>query len=224
MWAVQPSASRHVIPQLRGILSPNEQVRATRFRFERDRLTYITGRGALRTLLGDYLDRPPATIPITTTPYDKPILASPDASLTFNVSHSGDLVLLAFADQVAVGVDVEPIRPIPDADDIVARFFSDAEVQTWRALPPAQRDAAFLTCWTRKEAYIKARGEGLSHPLHLFDVAFRPNEPARLLASRSSDAPVDDWSLHALPLPAPYVGALAVRDPSTTLSLFRLSW
>lgn len=204
VWAIQPSLAWPQYDDLYRLLTPEECQRAARFHFERDRLTYVTARSLLRRLLGRYLHVEPAAIQFGYTEYDKPFISVPETSLQFNVSHSGDVVLLAFADDVQVGVDVESIRPIADAPHIVTRFFSPTEIASWHSLPDTQQTTAFYTCWTRKEAYIKARGEGLSHPLDQFDVTLRPDEPAALRTGRSAET----WSIAPLPMPDRYAAAI----------------
>jgi 4'-phosphopantetheinyl transferase len=161
-------------------LSNDERERGRCFHFERDRRRFVAARGLLRFLLGRYLDVHPAGVRFGYGPGGKPYLASADG-LRFNVSHSGGLALLAFAWCREVGVDVERVRPVPEAEDIARRYFSPFEEAELRRLPEGERTAAFFRCWTRKEAFVKATGDGLSRPLDGFDVTMAPGEPARLL-------------------------------------------
>jgi 4'-phosphopantetheinyl transferase len=132
-------------------------------------------------------------------------------ALQFNLSHSQDLALYAIGRERAVGIDVERIRPVPDAEQIVGRFFSFSEHALFRALPPRQKLEGFFNCWTRKEAYLKARGEGLDRSLSGFDVTLAPGEPARLLADREDPLEVERWSFRALHPASDYSAALAVE-------------
>jgi len=194
-------------------LSPDERERANRYRLERLRARFVVGRGILRTILGRYLDRAPAGLGFTYGGRGKPALApSEGTDLRFNVSHSGGLAFYAVARGREVGVDVERLRALPRAERIAERFFSAPETAALKALPPERRVEGFFTCWTRKEAYIKARGDGLAHPLDQFAVSLAPGEPARLSAAGDGDErEIGQWSLHGLP-PAPgYVAALAAR-------------
>lgn len=216
VWAIQPSAARPQYDALYRLLNHDERRKAQRFHFERDRLTYVIARGLLRRQLGCYLQVDPDAIRFGYTAYDKPFISDPKSSLQFNVSHSGDVVLLAFADDAPVGIDVELIRPIADAPHIVARFFSPTEIATWHSLPDTQKTAAFYTCWTRKEAYIKARGEGLSHPLDQFDVTLRPDEPAVLKTGRSDET----WTITTVPIPHDYAAALVFGREKAQLACF----
>nr|ASV46661.1 hypothetical protein [uncultured bacterium] len=141
--------------------------------------------------------------------------------IRFNVSHSGEMALYAFARGRELGVDVEEVRRMEDGLHIAERFFSQAEVAVFRSLPEEIRDDAFFNCWTRKEAYIKAVGEGLSFPLHVFDVSLAPGEPARLLASRDPQQ-AERWSLRGLPDPAPgYRAAIVVEGEGWDLACWR---
>jgi 4'-phosphopantetheinyl transferase len=196
-------------------LSDVERHRARRFARDRDRDRFVVARARLRELLGSRLGVPPAAVELETGPYGKPALAGQfaDSELRFNVSHCDDLAVYAFASGRDVGIDVEAIRALPDADLIAARFFSRREQAAYRALDASARPLAFFQCWTRKEAFIKALGEGFSHPLDSFDVSLAPGEPAQIL--RIVPAPGDDrdWRLESL-TPAPgFVAAVVTEEP-----------
>ena len=220
VWRASLHQPEAVFQLLQKTLSADEVERAARFHFERDRRRYIIGRGILRAILAGYLNRPPGDIQFSYGPQNKPALAaaSPKNNLSrkrtylqFNLSHSHDQALYAFARRREVGVDLEQLRPLPDRDDIAGRFFSARENTIFQALPPLQREEGFFNCWTRKEAYIKALGDGLAHPLGDFDVTLRPGEPAVLLAVKRSPDEVSRWSMRALtPFPG-YVAALVVE-------------
>lgn len=197
------------------LLAEEERERAAHFHFERDRNHYIAGRGMLRVLLGRYLNQSPDKVSISYSEYDKPFL--PNSELRFNLAHSGDLVLFAFCLHDDVGVDVEMERELSDALAIARRFFSPGERDTLQSLPEVQRIPAFFRCWSRKEAFIKAVGEGLSYPLADFDVTLAPGEAARLLSIRGSAAEAGKWSLLSLVLPQSYYGAVAVKRTAVRL-------
>jgi 4'-phosphopantetheinyl transferase len=195
-------------------LSDDERQRARRFAFDRDRRRFVVARARLRKELGSRLGVLPAAVELQYGAHGKPALAGrfAEAELRFNVSHCDDVVVYAFAAGREVGIDVEAIRALPDADAIAARFFSSRENIAYRALHPRDRPLGFFQCWTRKEAFIKALGEGLSHPLDSFDVSLAPGEPAELL--RVGPVPGDDrtWRLESLS-PAPgYVAALVGEE------------
>lgn len=195
-------------------LSEEERQRAGRFAFERDWRRFVVARGRLRELLGQRLDVRPETIQFTYGKRGKPAVEQPlcRSGLRFNVAHSADLAVYAFSYEHEVGVDVEAVRTFPDADDIAARFFSQREQEAYRALEFCHKQRGFFNCWTRKEAYIKALGDGLYHPLDGFDVTLAPGEPARIL--RVADTPGEQcgWRLESF-VPAPgFIGAVAVEE------------
>ncbi len=195
------------------VLSDDERERARRFHFERDRRRFVAGRSMLRQRLALYLDAAPAELVFAYGPHGKPSL--PGSGLSFNVSNSGPTGLFAFASACELGVDVELLAHArPDDDAVATRFFSAVEVATLRACPAPTRAHGFLRCWTRKEAFIKGRGEGLSLPLQDFDVEFEAGKrPALLRTAWSSDEPAE-WTLCDLSeLVTNAVAALAVRAP-----------
>jgi 4'-phosphopantetheinyl transferase len=191
-------------------LSADERERGRRFRFERDRRRFVTARGLLRRLLGRYLGLEPSRLRFGYGPRGKPFLAGED-ELRFNVSHSGGLALLAFAWDRELGVDVEEERPVEEAEAIARRYFSSWEERELRLLTEVERQAAFFRCWTRKEAFIKATGDGLSRSLDAFDVTLAPGEPARLLRVEGEpEAAFRFWLEDVSPAPG-FAGALAVE-------------
>jgi len=186
--------------------------RARRFVFEQHRRHFIVGRGLLRLILSHYLEIEPGRLEFEYGPQGKPELAGAAASseLNFNLSHSGGLALYAVTYNRQIGVDIEAIRQLEDMEAIAYRFFSAAEYTALMALAPEERPVGFFNCWTRKEAYIKAVGDGLMYPLEKFDVSLQPGQAAKLLRVQNDPAAVSRWSLQHLE-PAPgYVGALAV--------------
>jgi 4'-phosphopantetheinyl transferase len=192
-------------------LSVDERERAAAFHFEHDRRRFRVARGALRELLGRYLDVLPAGIAIARRPGGKPVLEDGQAHLRFNVSHSGGLALLAFAQGSDLGVDLEKERPLPDMESIAERNFSRAEVESWRLLAPDERPSAFFRVWTRKEAFLKATGEGLLRPLDSFDVSLEPGEAVRLLRVEESATEARRWHLASIDVPPGFQAALAVE-------------
>lgn len=207
-------------------LSPDERDRAARFHFDRDRVRFTVARGVLRAVLGGYLGLPAAALAFDYGAHGKPSLAAavaraprgaPGADLRFNVSHSAGVALCAVTRGREVGVDVEGLRADFATDEIAERFFSPAERAALRTLPPEARCAAFFACWTRKEAYIKARGLGLSLALDAFDVSLAPGEPAALLATRDEPGATDRWLLRALDPGPGLAGAVVAEDRDWTL-------
>jgi 4'-phosphopantetheinyl transferase len=160
-------------------------------------------------LLGAYLDQSPQSVRFQVTEYGKPLL-DPDLHFQFNVSHTEGLALLAFAEKRRIGIDVEKIRSQPDALKLARRFFSERERQQLENIAEQEMPAAFFRCWSRKEAYIKARGEGLSLPLHDFDVAVEIAPTQILLATRPDAGEVRHWLMSDVPAPPGYTAAVAV--------------
>jgi 4'-phosphopantetheinyl transferase len=220
VWRVGLDRPDSEVERLRGTLDPDELARAERFAFPRNRRQYVVGRGALRAILAGYLGVNPADVPIRTTPQGKPYLASSAPDVRFNLSHSGELALIAAALGREVGVDVEAADARGDLKkrlDLAHRFFSPTEVDALDSLPADLQSEAFYACWTRKEAYLKARGGGLLLPLDSFDVSLRPGEPPALLATRDDPAQAARWSLITLDVGPGYAAALAVERRKTAI-------
>jgi 4'-phosphopantetheinyl transferase len=213
VWRASLEQSAARTHQLSQLLSRDEQTRAERFHFERDQRRFIVSRGALRTILGRYLGVEPDQLRFRYGPRGKPYLSEEfdRCALYFNLAHSHELAVYAFTCGREVGIDLEWVHLMQDVEQIADRFFSARENAVLRTLPEGQRLEAFFNCWTRKEAYIKAIGEGLSQPLDQFQVSLAPGEPARLLIVEQAPEEVSRWSLEALtPIPN-YVAALAVE-------------
>ena len=210
-YAALEFLSPHV-PRLLPLLSDEEKDRASHFHFEQGRNDFILSRGLLRQLSGSCLGVPSRELGFAYSKYGKPFLSTPASAgrLAFNLSHTEGMVILAFTWERKIGVDVEKVRRDFNIEEISERFFSLTERLYLRSLHSEQQYEAFFRCWTRKEAYIKARGEGLSHPLHQFDVSLAPNEAAALLATRPDPAEASRWFLQDLPIGAGYDAAVAV--------------
>ena len=208
IWRISMDAGKDFSAE--STLSADESQRASRFRFEVDRHRFIESHVALRDILSRYLNCPPEEINFIVGEYGKPSLSS-DINLDFNLSHSGDFALIAVACRHKVGVDVEHFRPDLEIEKIARRFFSEAENTELMNLPSEQRITGFFHCWTRKEAYIKAQGLGLSLALDSFDVSLTPNEPALLRATRPDAQEASGWALISLDIDALYAGAAAVN-------------
>src|SRR5262245_59040695 len=217
VWRATLALPEAAADRLKQCLSADERDRMERFRFEKDRLRYLIGRGLLRLLLGAYLEVPPQELRFETTAAGKPHLAAGQGQLQFNVSHSGEYVLIVIAAGRAVGIDVEVVADDFDAGEIAAHFFSPSEQRDLEMLKGRARIEAFFECWTRKEAYVKARGEGLSLPLDQFDVSLRPGEAARLIATRPDPTEASRWQLSGLGVADGYKAALAVEGQGWTL-------
>jgi 4'-phosphopantetheinyl transferase len=214
------------------LLSAEEKNRAAGFHFPADRQRFAASRALLRMILSGYLSVDPSTIAFAYSSKEKPSLAEPRAAsgLKFNLSHSGGVALFAFAREREIGVDIEQIRSTSDLDGIARRFFSVAEQQQFFAFPPEEKTGAFFRCWTRKEAYIKATGDGLSLPLSQFDVSLEadskqgsPKQGSKnqglkkqgsknaLLATRPDPSEAYQWHLRDVPGGPGFMAALCVR-------------
>jgi 4'-phosphopantetheinyl transferase len=195
------------------LLSADERQRAARFHFARDRRHFVAARAMLRTLLGKYLGIDPAALSFSYSQNGKPHLSQPYAAtgLTFNLSHSGGIALYAFSRNRDLGVDVEQIRQDYEVDGIARRFFSAHEQKQLSDLPAKGKPEAFFRCWTRKEAYIKATGDGLSLPLSQFDVSLDSGNTDALVTTRPDPAEAARWRLTDINAGTGYAGALCVR-------------
>ena len=223
IWRVPLDES--LVTELRQLLSPDECARADRFHFERDRNRFIVARGSLRTILGAYLKRNPPELSFSYSQYGKPSLFGEPASseLSFNLSHASELALIAVTRDRRIGVDIEFIRPDLASEQIAARFFSPHEVAALRALPQDVQSEAFFNCWTRKEAYIKAIGEGMSLPLDQFNVSLAPGSAAALLGNVKDVGEISRWSLRELHPGAGYRAAVAVEGHGWELKCWQSS-
>ena len=211
LWTVRLVASENCFERLQCALSRDEQDRAHAFHFERHRRAFVIGRGLLREILGWYLGQNPGSIEFRYSYHGKPALWSVETSeLQFNVAHSEDLAVYAIARGVQLGVDVEYVRDLPDAELIARQFFAKEEYWELVTLPPDDRKEAFFNCWTRKEAYLKALGGGLSVPLNRFQVSLGPGRAAKLLKFDTNQPGPSDWTLYHLIPTEGFVGALAV--------------
>lgn len=226
VWHIYGGVHEDVVLRCRRVLSVDEAQRADRFHFDRDRNLFICFRAALRSILARYLNVAPNRIAFSYAAQGKPDLApgSPESRLRFNLSHSHDRCLLAVTLDAQVGIDIEFIDRGFTTDEIAERFFSCGEVKTLQALSPEERPAAFFSCWTRKEAYIKAVGEGLSLPLDSFDVAFGPGVPPALLRVQSSPHEVSRWSMYNLPAPPGYAAAMVIEGSGHSLQERAWDW
>ena len=207
-------ADRGAVDTLAETLTEEERRRAGRLVRDRDRRRFVVARGRLRQLLAAQLHVRPESIELIYGPHGKPALARRpgDPDLRFSVSHSEDLAVYALGLALDVGIDVEQIRAIPDADDVAARFFSHREIDAYLALDRPDRPLAFFNCWTRKEAFVKATGDGLCCFLDGFDVSLVPGEPARLLRVGCTPGDQCGWRMDSFQPTAGYVAAVVTES------------
>jgi len=213
VWQAQLELPSSQMQRLRGILTADELDRANRFSFEIDQRRFIAARGTLRSILSRYITIYPSHLRFYYNQYGKPFLAAEFSSylLNFNLSHSGSMALYAITRNMEIGVDVECVRSDFEYEEIAKRFFSVNEVAVLRTIPIEKKLEAFYNCWTRKEAYLKAHGKGLSLPLDSFDVSFAPWKPPMLLIAKDESQERSLWTLLDLKLGLGYMGALAVK-------------
>ncbi|HEX3145091.1 MAG TPA: 4'-phosphopantetheinyl transferase superfamily protein [Pyrinomonadaceae bacterium] len=203
-------------------LSLEDRTRADRFKFESDRRKFCAARASLRLILSRYLGMKPGRIPLETGEFGKPFIADKNVAqgLRFNLSHSHQVALISVARDREVGVDIEFMRSDFVTDDVANHFFSPAEVAEFRNVQTELRTRSFFNCWTRKEAYIKARGEGLYCPLDQFDVSVMPDAPAMLLESRVDPADTDRWIFNEISAGERYAATVAIEKKFSRLVLW----
>lgn len=223
IWSAVLDLPQARTSELAEVCSPEEHARARRFRSEQDKQRFLARRGILRTILSQYGAGPPRHQRFTSTRYGRPALEPlPDQPpLEFNTSHSQALFLCAVARTLTVGVDVEYVRAMRDAEQVAARFFAPGEYAAWRSLSGQDRLEGFFVCWTRKEAYIKATGEGLTRPLDSFEVSPGLEEPPRLLHDARDPQNVSCFGFHNLRPAAGYVASLAVQGRHASIECWQ---
>jgi 4'-phosphopantetheinyl transferase len=224
VWCARLDTDRDTLERARRNLSPEELDRAAQFKVDGARNTYVISHAVVRAILRRMLSCSPQAIRFEPGANGKPFLASWDGSprppLHFNLSHSGVLAVCGVSWTQELGIDVEKHRPMPDLGSIAANYFSKAECHALLSVPEGLREPAFFNCWTRKEAYVKAVGGGLSMPLDRFQVSLTPGEPAAFLNIGNDPEETQKWFLSAFS-PAPgYSAAVALRQPKCTLRVF----
>lgn len=201
------------LERMQSLLSEEERSRAARFVFPEIRDHYIAGRGYLRVILGRYLDRAPESLRFTTGKAGKPyLLQAPNSEpITFNLAHAGGIAFLAVAYGTEIGVDIEPLVLPAEAESLVEQFFNPNEAAEFRSLPEECRAEAFINLWTRKEALLKATGEGIAHHLREVEVTFRPGEPARVVSVPEEWG--HEWSMESFTPISGFRAAVAAACP-----------
>ena len=222
LWRVQLDLPPTVVDDIENVLSEAEREKAARYYIEADRARFTASKVCQRTVLGAYLGIAPGSVTFRVNSYGKPSLSGEhrDESLQFNLSHTRGLGLFAVARGSEIGVDIEEIRSREMDLGIAHRFFSQQEVKSLERLSAAEQKIAFYVCWTRKEAYIKARGQGLSFPLDKFSVSFEPDVPPILLSNDVDPEEVRRWDVYHIDLGDAYTGALVIRACPWTFKQF----
>lgn len=216
VWQAALDASPPQLARLESLLSADERARAQRFRLARDQRRFIASRGALRSILASYLDCDPSGIQFCYGKHGKPLLSPVrgGANLHFNLSHSADLALIAVRQSGEVGVDIELVREDFACGLIAKRFFCDTEVAWLECVMPAERHKSFFRIWTRKEAFLKATGEGVWHDLRRFDVTRSPVQDRGLISA---------WHLQDIDLGGQFQAAVAAEGLVPPVKLLRWS-
>jgi 4'-phosphopantetheinyl transferase len=223
VWATVLAPPATILEDRSRNLSPDERERAGKFKFEKHRNRYIAGRGAMRDVLGRYLGVGPKDLRFVYSENGKPVLAGEfaNAGIHFNLAHTGELALLAVTRIGAVGVDVESVRPVNNVNELVARFFSPRENALFQKVPDENKPAAFFNLWTRKEALLKATGEGITRSLSLVEVSFLPGEPARLIAISGDTVKAARWSLREMTPATGYTAAVAIQAENVRVQCWK---
>ena len=213
VWRSRLEIPRADLRKLERTLTAGERERITSLASEVDRRRATASRGLVRNILAGYVERPAAELAFTYGPAGKPEMsvAGRGEPLHFNSTHSGDVLLVAVGRVPSLGIDVERIRPVARFERVARRAFSEVERRRIDALGPAERNEAFITCWTRKEACVKAVGEGVWSAFGRFEVSLEPDASAAVLTVDGDSAAAAEWSLYHIEPAEGYVGALAVR-------------
>lgn len=215
IFTINTNKFEQEIDNFEKLLSGDELSKACRFRVARDRIGYITCRGSLRNILSEYTGVNPSELVFSYTSFGKPFVK--DSEIKFNLSHSGDYAVLAFSWINELGIDIERLRDMPDALNIASRYFSEKEIQGFSELNHECINTEFFKCWTKKEAFIKAKGEGLSYPLKNFSVSVGNKSPAEIIEITDNPAEAENWSLYEIDIINEYVSALAVNSAKADL-------
>ena len=225
LWAAALNEFVAQSSKLWALLPPAEQARAEKFRFLEDRNRFVIRRGLLRLVLSRYLEQLPSTIEFRHGAYGKPEVqpAGTSTPLFFNASHSGEIAVCAITSACPIGVDVEHTLEISNIQNIARRFFLPRETQTLMALPAESRLLAFYACWTRKEAFLKATGEGIAESLTKVEVTLAPEDKPGVVSLAGDPRAREHWQLHPF-APAPgYLGCIAYRNAVLAISQWRVA-
>jgi 4'-phosphopantetheinyl transferase len=209
LWYTFIDSHEKDVIKLSEYLNQEELRKANRIKSVKERNNCVITLAVLKILLGYYLDKNPCEIILSYTKYNKPYLKYSD--LKFNLSHSGNILLIGFALNFEIGVDVEKMEEFPEADDVAKNFFSSYEYKSFSSLQNNERIEGFYNCWTRKEAFIKAVGSGLSYSLKEFDVTLAPGADSKIVKIKNDKSEGENWSLFSLDLISNYKAAVAVR-------------
>jgi 4'-phosphopantetheinyl transferase len=222
IWRISLAGQSGAESWLKEFLSPEEIAQASRFHFAQDQRRFIIRRAVLRQLLATCLKTTPPAVQIKLGTHGKPFVPGQTnaAGFHFNCSHSADWALIAVARGIELGVDLEQHRPMTDAEDLAKNYFSAAEISELAGLPPTLKVAGFFNGWTRKEAFIKATGLGLSFPLNRFAVSLSPEKPAALLPVAGGAGALKKWALVSFDAAPDFSAALVFEGKSAAVKFF----
>ena len=221
IWSTNLKLSSGQIEELSTILSPDEKERANKFYFERDKNRFIIARGTLRKILSHYLNIEPKKLQFTYSDRGKPYLTN--TAILFNLSHSQDLALYAITKINLIGIDLEYIRPMNDAKNLAKRFFSIREYNLISQLPPQKQQETFFKIWTCKEAYLKAKGDGLGGSLEKVEICLTPEKPVEFFSINGDIEEASHWYLYQF-IPQPnYIAAVVVAEKNQKLSFWQIN-
>jgi len=219
VWKVSKQIHEDRLEQYWSVLNTEERERALKFRFEKDRNCAIIARGVLRNLLSNYTGLKPENIHFEFGSNGKPAICQ-HTPIQFNVSHSTDAIVFGFTKSYILGIDVECTEDDLDVENVAKSFFSETEVHSLLKLDQAYHKQAFYNCWTRKEAFIKAEGSGLSFPLKEFSVSLASSAEAELLETRWNKKEKEKWTLTAFTPAENYIGALAIKGKINNINYY----
>ena len=221
VWTLPTTASNEILSNFEQLLTADELDHATQIRSLRQRQSFIVTRGTLRSLLGCFLAIEPQELQFDYGPKGKPVLSTA-AEVSFNVSHSSEMAAIALTRGCDVGIDLEEIRTLPELEQIVRQFFRSEEAAKIMVLPCGERERAFFACWTRKEAYVKATGSGLSKSPDSFSVTERAEKDGTFDVLEEGAPSSEPWTVQDLCFSPDYAAALAYRDRRRPLTILRL--
>jgi 4'-phosphopantetheinyl transferase len=223
VWHMELDQPPDIVRSLYHLLAEDERRRAADFRFDQHRERFIVAHGLLRSILSAYTQCEPEALQFSTSTYGKPELSSVDSGKTlhFNISHSENQALFAFAVGRPVGIDIEYIRPVPNLDEVAATVFSPREQLILKSLPVQERAAAFFNGWTRKEALLKALGSGFSFPPQDIEVSLVLGEPVRVHSIKGNQHLAAQWHIEAITSISGYAAALAIEGTISTIAYYQ---
>ncbi|GGZ71083.1 4'-phosphopantetheinyl transferase family protein [Algibacter mikhailovii] len=222
LWYISLNETFKYINFFNNILSQDEIIKASKFRFDKDKNCSIITRGALRLLSGMYLNMSPENILFKYGDYGKPDFDI-ETELKFNVSHSGNMAIIGFVLNKDIGVDIEKIKYDFEVMDIVDNYFSQLEIESLKKLPIQEHNQGFYRCWTRKESFIKAKSQGLSFALDSFSVSLDSDDKAQLLETHWNSDEKESWGLFSFSPDTDYLGAVTVQSTIEQIEYFNFN-